>query len=141
MDPAELLRAYAVAGDSGDDTTLRALLDPDVVTHSPGGRDLLGGEAQVAAWAQAREGLDELRHEVLEVVVDGATAVARTRVTGVHRGTFLGIEPTGVRVEVDLALFARIESGRIAELWEIVDTGAALRQLGVVGDDQALGPG
>jgi predicted ester cyclase len=56
----------------------------------------------------------------------------------VHTGTFLGVPPTGATVEVDQALFARIENGRIDELWEIVDTGSGLRQLGVLGD-QALG--
>jgi predicted ester cyclase len=59
-------------------------------------------------------------------------------VTGVHTGTFLGIPPTGRRIEVDQALFARVERGRIGELWEIVDTGSGLRQLGVLGN-QAIG--
>ena len=67
-------------------------------------------------------------------------AAARIRVSGVHNGRFLGVEPTGVRVDVDQALFIRVESHRIAEMWEVVDTGSGLRQIGVIGG-QALSPG
>ena len=72
-------------------------------------------------------------------IVDGSGVVAgRVLVTGVHPGTGRGLPPTGRRTEVDQALFARVERGRIGELWEIVDTGSGLRQLGVLGD-QAVG--
>ena len=46
----------------------------------------------------------------------------------------MGIPATGREVEVDQALFARLKEGRISEMWEIVDTGTFLRQLGVLGD-------
>jgi ketosteroid isomerase-like protein len=63
------------------------------------------------------------------------------RVAGTHDGAFLGIDPTGRPVTVDQALFVRVIDGRIAELWEVTDTGQALRQLGRVPDDQPLSPG
>ena len=47
-----------------------------------------------------------------------------------HNGPFLGVEATGARVDVDQALFVRVEAGRIAEMWEVVDTGSGLRQIG-----------
>jgi len=69
-------------------------------------------------------------------VVDGSGVVAgRVLVTGVHTRD---LPPTGRRIEVDQALFVRVEGGRICELWEIVDSGSGLRQLGVLGD-QAIG--
>ena len=67
-----------------------------------------------------------------------ARVAARISVTKVHTGRFLEIPPTRATIQVDQALFARIEDGRVDELWEIVDTGSGLRQLGVL-RDQALG--
>lgn len=139
-DPGETLRAYLVAGDAGDDTGLREHLAVDVVTHAPGGVTLTGVEAQVQAWASARSGLGGLKHEVVDVVTSGDRAAALVRVTGKHDGRFLGIEPTGAEVSVDQAIFVRCVNGQIQEMWEVVDTGVGLQQLGAIGD-QALSPG
>lgn len=141
MSEAErLLREYVRAGDSGDYPMLRQLLHADVVTHSPGDATVHGVDGQIAAWKAAHAGLGQLIHEIRAVVGSGNTAAARARVHGVHRGRFLGVEPTGARVDVDQAIFVKVETSQIVEMWEIVDTGSGLRQLGIL-DDQALSPG
>lgn len=43
-------------------------------------------------------------------------------------------------MDVDQAIFVKVETSQIVEMWEIVDTGSGLRQLGIL-DDQALSPG
>lgn len=65
---------------------------------------------------------------------------ARVRVIAIHHGPFLGVAATGNRLEVDQALFARVDGGRIVEMWEVVDTGSGLRQLGLLPATQLLGP-
>jgi hypothetical protein len=42
--------------------------------------------------------------------------------------------------KVDQALFARLHDGQIIELWEVVDTGSGMQQLGLL-VDQVLGFG
>lgn len=138
VDQTSLLIAYLDAGDTEQYDALRESLTPGIVTHAAGGSTLTGLEAQEASWRTAHQGLSKLRHQVIELVPGSNLVAARVVVNGVHTGTFLGVPPTGATVEVDQALFARIENGRIDELWEIVDTGSGLRQLGVLGD-QALG--
>jgi len=135
-----LLREYLEAGDGGDYAALERVLHSEVTTHSPGDVTTHGVDSQILAWKTAHEGLDDLRHEIETVVASGASAAARVRVSGVHRGTFLGVEPTEVPIEVDQALFLQTDRGRVVEMWEIVDTGSGLRQLGLVGD-QPLSPG
>ena len=139
-DPGTLLRTYVAAGDSADLGRMEICLAERIVTHSPGGTEIVGIEAQRDAWAAAHEGLGDLKHEIQTLLVDGEHAVARIVVTGIHMGVFLGIPATGVTIRVDQALFVRAESGRITEMWEVVDTGTGLRQLGVLGD-QPLSPG
>ncbi|MFV0257355.1 MAG: ester cyclase [Acidimicrobiales bacterium] len=130
----ELIRSYVAAGDAGDYDALRRVLHPDVVTHSPGGITSRGVDDQIAAWRAAHDGLDELTHEIVAIVGDGEAAAARVRAGGVHRGRFLGIDPTGNEIRVDQALFVRSDGSRIVEVWEVVDTGAGFRQLGVLAD-------
>lgn len=135
---SSLLVAYLEAGDGEAYEALRDVLAPDIVTHTAGGSTLVGVVAQESVWRIAHQGLSQLRHRAVDVVHASGVVAVRVLVTGVHTGTFLGIPPTGRSIEVDQALFARVEGGRICELWEIVDTGSGLRQLGVL-DDQAIG--
>ena len=147
MSPTErLLRSYLAAGDAFDRLALHRVLDPNVVTHSPGGEVVRGRDGLIAAWTAAHAGLAGLRHDVVDVVADDHRAVARVRVSGTHTGPFLGVPPTARRVEVDQTVWACVApeadgsgDGRIVELWEVVDTGAGLRQLGVL--DHPLAPG
>ncbi len=140
-DTGAVVMAYLAAGDQGAWGAMERCLTKGVVTHSPGGSVSVGIEAVTASWAAAREGLKDLRHEVHSLLVSGDAAAARITVTGLHHGRFLGVERTGARLVVDQALFVRMESRQIAEMWEVVDTGAGLQQLGVLGEGQALAPG
>lgn len=140
MQTESILRSYLAAGDRGDYSGLARWLDEGVVTHSPGGTTTHGIAAQTAAWASAHAGLGNLRHDVQELVVGEGSVAARVLVTGVHRGDFLGVPATGRAICVDQALFARIESGRILQLWEVVDTARGLQQIGAIAD-QPLAPG
>lgn len=135
-----LLARYVAAGDRKDFAGMRELLDERVLTHSPGGTTSTGVEALQRSWVAAHEGLRELRHDVQELLDAGQSAAARLVVTGVHSGPFLGLAATGAAVRVDQALFIRVGSGRITQMWEVVDTGEGLRQLGALGD-QPLSPG
>lgn len=136
----DVVAAYLAAGDRGDWDQMQACLADDVVTHSPGAAVSVGIEAQRAASAAARRGLHGLRHDVQSVLVSGEAVAVRIVVTGVHVGPFLGIPATGAGIRVDQALFVRFRSRRIAEIWEIVDTGTGLQQLGVL-VKQPLSPG
>lgn len=49
--------------------------------------------------------------------------------SGVHRGVFAGIEPTGREVSAGLIIIYRIENGRIAEHWMQFDLFTLLQQL------------
>lgn len=134
------MRGYLRDGDRNDGEALRRWLHEDVTVHSPGGVTTSGIPDNVATWAAAHAGLASLRHEIQDLVVDGGLVAVRVVVTGRHHGHFLGIAPTGRQVRVDQALFARVDDGRIVEMWEVVDTGTGLQQLGVL-SGQMLSPG
>jgi len=69
--------------------------------------------------------------EIRHLVVEGDYIAVHFTVTGTHRGTFRGIEATGRRVIMtsEFTLY-RVESGKFAEVWDLVDMEAVLRQIG-----------
>lgn len=61
----------------------------------------------------------------------GEWAAAFGRQEATHAGTFMGIEPTGKRVEIRYMDFWKVVDGRIEDNWVMVDFPAVLVQLGV----------
>jgi steroid delta-isomerase-like uncharacterized protein len=68
----------------------------------------------------------EMRH----IVVDGDYIALHFTVTGTHRGTFQGIEATGRRVSISEFTLYRVEDGKFAEVWDLADMDAVMRQIG-----------
>ena len=131
-DPEQVLRAWVAAADAGRFDAFEEYLHPDLVVHAPLGLSTTGIDEERAVWRDALAAMPDLRHEVQEVVASGSTVSARVVVSGTHDGDFAGIPRTGRSFTVDQVLFAHLRDGRIAELWEIVDTASLLTQLGVL---------
>lgn len=61
----------------------------------------------------------------------GEWAAAFGRQEATHSGEFMGVAPTGRRVEIRYMDFWKVEDGRIADNWVMVDFPHVLAQLGV----------
>lgn len=96
---------------------------PEPVRGPEGVREVV--ETLFSAFPDARVALEE-------VVAEGDRIAMRITAAGTHEGEFVGIEPTGERMEVSVMTFQRIENGKAVEEWQIVDTLGMLQQLGVV---------
>jgi predicted ester cyclase len=113
-----------------DERAFDELVHPDFVDHSlpPG---LAPGPRGVRQqFEQLRATFEGLRAEILQQVAEDDLVVTRKVLRGVHRGPFLGIEPTGREVELLVIDIVRLRDGRIAEHWNVVDLLGALGQLG-----------
>lgn len=60
----------------------------------------------------------------------GEWAAAFGRQEATHSGEFMGIAPTGKRVEIRYMDFWKVENGRICDNWVMVDFAHVLAQLG-----------
>lgn len=72
----------------------------------------------------------DVRFEILDTIVDDRRAAVRTRITGSHAGSFLGIAPTGRSIDwetVDILSFNR--AGEVTDHWGYGDHLALLEQL------------
>jgi predicted ester cyclase len=74
----------------------------------------------------------DMRMQVVRLVAEGDTVVARFTCSATHTGTWMGHAPTGRRFEgVDEVYFFDFEDGRIARAWGLEDTFARMQQLGL----------
>ena len=74
------------------------------------------------------------RHRVEEMIAEGDTVVARVTLTGTHEGPFMGIPPTGRKIEVTEIHVYRMRDGKAVEHRVGRDDLGAMRQLGVIAD-------
>lgn len=89
------------------------------------------------AFTQFRVAFPDWHQELIELVGEDSTVVARFRCTGTHQGAWQGLEPTGRTMRIDEVYFFRITDNRISGLWGLEDTWTRMRQL--AGDDATLG--
>ena len=75
----------------------------------------------------------DFRMHVEDVIASGDKAVARVRVTGTHKGEFMGIPATEKSAAVNLIDITRFgDDGLAHEHWGVVDQLALMQQLGVI---------
>ena len=133
MDNEAALRRLYELINAGDIDGFDDVIAEDVIEHE-----------ELPGLAPTREGIKDffrmyisafpdLRFEPEDVLISGDKVVARVRATGTHRGEFLGTQPTGKSVDVQLIDIVRFgEDGLAHEHWGVADTLTMLQQLGLV---------
>jgi steroid delta-isomerase-like uncharacterized protein len=79
-----------------------------------------------------RTAFPDIHYDIEEVIAEGDKVVARTTMSGTHRGPFFGIAPTGRRVAQEQIHIVRFADGKAVEHWAARDDLGLLQQLGVV---------
>lgn len=106
------------------------LVSPEYVEHeAPPPGWPVGREGIKHFFAVLRQAFPDLELTFEDQIADGDKVVARVRCRGTHRGTFLGIPPTGNRVSYEAIDIVRIVHGRVVEHWGVTDTYGLLQQL------------
>lgn len=125
----EVIERYCVAFTNGDLAALDDLVAPDVIDHSAydGQPEGIAGYREFSQlWKTAFPDLEITLHDTIE---EGDRVAYRFTLSGTHRGTFHGIEPTGRRITLDAMSIARIVGGRIVEEWFMTDGAKLLDQI------------
>jgi predicted ester cyclase len=86
--------------------------------------------------ANVRRGFPDLESTIEDLIAERDKIVAHWRAQATHRGEYMGIPPSGNRVNFTGISIYRIEGGKIAESWGVSDLLGMMQQLGAVG-----GPG
>ena len=100
--------------------------DADVTTHGP-------AEFKIFM-RNLRGGLPDIHMTLEDILAEGDRVMVRLSLAGTHRGSQLGVAPTGRRVQIAGIVVVRIVSGQIMEGWNSWDQLGLLRQIGAVAD-------
>jgi steroid delta-isomerase-like uncharacterized protein len=103
----------------------------DFVYHGPNGTDL-DMDGYRAHVQEFRAAFPDSQVETHERPLDGDTSTIRFTYSGTWKGEFMGMEPTGATFTIDGISMARVEDGKIAEIWRNTDNLGMMAQLGLV---------
>ena len=136
-----LVRRFVEEAQSrGNLDILEEALASDFVNHSapPGVPPTREGTRQL--FAAMRSAFPDLTATIHDQIAEGDKVVTRKTLTGIHRGPFFGIPPTGRRVSFGVIDIVRVVDGRIVEHWNEVDQLGLLRQLGAIPGTEGPSP-
>jgi len=114
-------------------------LAPSFVEHNANLPPGLEGRKQFVAEVQAA--FSDYHAEIQEIVAEGDRIVTRVVWTGTQDGPYRGRPATGRKLRFSTSDFFRIENGKFAEHWDVVDSLPRAIALGLVPPPQPPGGG
>ena len=132
-------RFYEEVLNRGDIDRVDELCTADIVDHEapPGTPEGIEGVKMFAR--MMREGFPDLRVTVEDIVAEGDRVAARAQFTGTHQGEFMGVPPSGNRVEYEAIDIVRVVDGKAAEHWGVTDNMALMEQIGAFPQEASAG--
>jgi steroid delta-isomerase-like uncharacterized protein len=106
---------------------------PDHVNHDPTLPDIPPGpEGQKQIVNLYRGAFTNAQITVEKQIAEGDRVVTRWTGRGTHQGEFMGVPPSGNRVEISGMTINRFSGGKIAETWTNYDALGMMRQIGAI---------
>jgi steroid delta-isomerase-like uncharacterized protein len=116
------------------------LFASNFVYHDPVSHEEWRGSESVKSYAtMLRVAFPDLHQTIEEQIAEGDKVAYRWTARGTHQGEFMGIAPTGNRVEMTGISIARLIDGKIEEIWENYDALGMMQQLGIVPSSEQAG--
>ncbi len=117
--------------DKGNYAAWEEVCSPDYICHFAGFPKPMSLEEHIKANRTFLVAFPDFHHEINDMVAEAEKVTARVTLTGTHDGEFMGIPPTGNRIEYTAFLTARFSDKRIVELWGVADMMTLMQQLGM----------
>ena len=114
---------------AGDFDVFDELMSDDFVEHErlPGLEPTRAGVRHLFEMIHAA--FEKATFEVHDIIAEGDKVSVLARLTGIHRAEFMGVAASGHPIDVGVSDWLRLEDGRVAEHWGVMDTGALMQQI------------
>jgi len=89
----------------------------------------------VSGWLMS---FPDLRFNIEQMIAERDRVVSQLVMEGTHQGNWMGISPTGKRLQIRMITIHRIENGKIVEDWVLVELLGLFQQLGAIPDTAEL---
>jgi steroid delta-isomerase-like uncharacterized protein len=113
----------------GDAAAGEELIAPDMVEHGAFGAGIGGRDDAQATVSRFRAAFPDLVLGAEDLIAEGERVVLHWVGRGTHEGEFMGLPPTGVKVEARGLDIYRVVDGRVVEHWGYPDVGGLMAQL------------
>lgn len=123
-------RLYEQAVNGRDKEALAEIMAEDVASATPFPEGKVGLEGFQAAYDEVIGSFPDYRVEVEDQIAEDDKVVTRYTAHGTHEGEFMGIAPTGKRVELTAIDIDRLADGKIVEHWSEAGIAGLLAELG-----------
>lgn len=126
-------RSNEAVWDQGDLSHLDGYVAEDYVEHNSASPEpIRGPEGYRQNVEMVREAFPDLSVTTEDLIAEDDRVATRYTLRGTHENAFMGIEPTGNRIEIEGISIGRFEDGQVVEGWSNIDVMGMMQQLGVV---------
>ena len=122
-----LLDRYVTAVNAHDTGPFPEIFTEGYIQHS--GRSPSGLQAQITNFQRIFENWPDFQSRIEDRIFGADRIVARVTFSGTHSRTVLGFAPTGKKITWGAIDIWRVENGKLAEHWDIVDVAGLQKQL------------
>jgi len=124
---AALLDKYVAAANAHSTSTFPEIFTESYIQNS--GRSPSGLAAQIENFRRILASMPDVQMRVEDRIIAGDRVVARNTFAATHTQPLQGIAPTGRRFALRTIDIWRVENGKFAEHWDLVDAAGLQKQL------------
>jgi steroid delta-isomerase-like uncharacterized protein len=106
------------------------LFADDFVDHTPQPNTTPDKDGVRRLYQTLRSAFPDFRAEIHWQAAEGELVTTYKTYHGTHQGTFLGVAPTGRRIQFETVDAMRVHNGKIAEHWGVANLFSLMQQLG-----------
>jgi len=122
-------RFYEEIWNNGNKTVIPAILDASFTFRGSLGDEKQGYEGFIEYLDMVHNALDNYTCDIKDIVTEQSKAFAKVKFTGLHKSTFLGVEPTGKNLSWVAAALFGFKDNKIISLWVLGDLKSLESQL------------
>ncbi len=89
-------------------------------------------QQEIELWPRWLASFPDIVSTVEDVIGEGDKVAFRVTHRGTHKGAFMGIAPTGNKIEMTNTCICRIAAGKVVEGWATTDDLRFRQQLGII---------
>jgi steroid delta-isomerase-like uncharacterized protein len=116
----------------GDFVLFDQLFADDFVDHTPQPNMVPDKEGVRGLYRALREAFPDFHAVIHWQAAEGDLVTTFKTYHGTHTGTFLGIAPTGRKIQFETVDAMRVRNGKISEHWGVANLYSLLQQLGAL---------
>lgn len=131
---AAMRRIYDEVFNQGNVDVIDELLADDFMEHQELPPGIPQGKGAPRAYTTMfRSAFPDFHMAVEEMLQDGNKVITRVRVSGTHKGEFMGIPPTDNKFDVSAIDIVEFRDGQAIGHWGVMEEARMMEQLGVGG--------